>query len=204
MEMGVECVGASATLNLDKAYAKSGDRLLGALRKLGLRMQGMMIRKLTNDALKVRTGNLRRAVSYRIEERIGETILRVGVDLGKAAYGRVQNLGGTIVPKKAKFLTIPLAPNLTGNGVMRVNAREFIANPQSIGFTGSFVNRRKTAIMGVRPGGEVEPVFALAKSVRIKPTGFIASTLENSMGDIEKEFKVAADQIAADGNGASN
>lgn len=78
---------------------------------------------------------------------------------------------------------------------MRVNAREFISNPGSIGFTGSFVTRQKTAIMGIRSDGSVEPVFALVKSVRIKPTGYITHSLTENLPLIRAELDIVAGEL---------
>lgn len=175
----------------------TGKALLAALRRIGIQLQRTMMQKTSNDLLRVRTGNLRRAIFYRIETVAGsrEALVRAGADLSKAVYGRIHNAGGTIVPVRSRFLTIPLNPNLTGNGVMRVNAREFISNPGSIGFTGSFVNRAKTVILGVRADGSIEPVFALARSVRIKPTGYITGSLEQNVPFIQDEMGLAASEI---------
>jgi len=172
-----------------------GKILLASLRRIGLQLQRTVMGHVSNDLLHVRTGTLRRAVFYRVETSGRDALVRVGADLTKAPYGRIQNVGGEVRPVRSQFLTIPLEPNLTGNGVMRVNAREFIANPGSIGFTGSFVTRLKTAIMGVRPDGSVEPVFALVKSVRIKPTGYIAHSLTENKQLIQEESDILGDEL---------
>lgn len=175
----------------------TGKALLNSLRRIGLRLQRTMMQKVSNDVLQVRTGNLRRAIFYRVEgsEQSREVLVRAGANLTKAIYGRIQDVGGTITPRRAQFLTIPFGPNRTTNGVMRVDAREFISNPGSIGFTGSFVNRRKTAILGVRADGSVEPVFALVRFVRIKPTGYLANSLAETMPFIQEEMNLAADEV---------
>lgn len=187
--------------------AFTGKALVAALRRIGLQLQRTMMKRVSGDLLQVRTGNLRRALFYRIEEseKDREVLVRAGADLTKARYGRIHNFGGVIRPVRAQFLTIPQAPNLTGNGVMRVNAREFISNPGSIGFVGSFVNRKKTAILGVREDGQVEPVFALVKSVTIKPTGYMTGTLKAELPYVREQLGVVAEEITKElGNAGSN
>ena len=156
--------------------------LVDAMRRVGLQLQRTIMQNTSNALLNVRTGRLRRAIFYRVEESADGVVVRAGADLSKAPYGRIHNFGGIIRPVKAKFLTIPVGSNLTPNGVMRVNAREFISNPGSLGFTGSYVNRAKTAIMGTREGVPPEPVFALSKSVTIRPTGYVTGSLEVNHG----------------------
>ena len=63
--------------------------------------------------------------------------------------------GGTIRPKSAKFLTIPLVPEAHG-----VRARDY---PGKTFFAGR-------AIMETLPSGETRPIYALVKSVTQKPT----------------------------------
>ena len=199
MELKLSLDGSHALIKkLEDATMLANKALLRALRRIGLRLQRTMMGKVSDDLLKVRTGNLRRAIFYRVEGREQESLVRVGVDLTKAIYGRIQNVGGEIRPVRSKFLTIPLGPNLTGSGVMRVSAREFIANPSSIGFVRSFVTRNKTAIMGVLPSGQVQPVFALVRSVRIRPTGYIERSLADDLLFIEHELDEAAVEVAKD------
>lgn len=187
--VSVKLKDAAAGVVTSKALVKS-------FRRIGIQLQRTIMQNAAGQDLNKRSGNLHRNIFYRIEgEGTTSLTVRAGVDLARALYARILNFGGVIVPKRAKFLTIPVGPNVTGNGVMRVNARQFISNPETLGFTGSFVNRQKTAIMGVRPDGEVEPVFALMKSVTIKKTGFVSNALANNKAFIRKELDVAQDEI---------
>lgn len=176
----------------------TGRALLKSFRKIGLQLQRTIMLKTSNDVLQKRTGNLSRAIFYRLEGSGRELLVRAGVDLMKAVYGRIHEFGGVIRPVKAKFLTIPLGPNLTANGVARVSAREFINNPESLGFVSSFVNRERTVIFGKDDRGGIEAVFALKDSVTIRPTHYISNSLRQNHSFIQDELKVVAKEIVTE------
>jgi hypothetical protein len=71
----------------------------------------------TGDILEPRTGTLRRALFSRTGGSGDEYTGTVGFDLGLAPYARVQEKGGTIVPRNGTYLTIPIGEALTGKGV---------------------------------------------------------------------------------------
>ena len=173
----VETNSREIGLRYDQAQKLLPSHLYKTLQRVGAHLQRAVIARLRDaSAPKVRTGNLSRSTFVRIETSGNEILVRVGVDLMKAPQGRIQELGGRVVPTRAKYLTIPVGQALTASGVMRMNARQFIASPSALGFVGSFVNPTRTAIMGVRGDGSVEPVFALKTRVQIKPTGYLSQT----------------------------
>lgn len=199
MDIIVESPNLSATArHWNSAPRIVKQRITPVLRRIGLRLQQLLMDKLSNNMLNVRTGNLRRAVFYRIEQVGDDHQVRAGVDSTRAIYWRILNFGGIITPKRGQFLTIPVGPNLTSKGVARVSAREFINAPGTLGFTGSFVNRKKTAIMGTRRGSPPVPVFALKRNVRIRATGFLASARNDALSYISAEMQQAADEIVKD------
>lgn len=180
----------------NKVVAKN---LHATLRRVGLMVQRHIVReKLRGQALNARTGTLARAIFYLVEVFQSIAQVRIGVDTAKAKYGPIHELGGVITPKRAQNLTIPLGPALTRNGVARLSAREFLDNPGILGFEHAFFNRRGTAIMGVHTNGSLEPVFALKKSVTIKPTGYMRGALRDKRAAINEEFGVAAADIAGE------
>lgn len=71
------------------------------------------------DRLRVRTGRLRSSIQSQVEEAGGG--VRVVVQAGDAEvpYARIQEEGGTITPRNARFLAIPVGPALTSAGVSR-------------------------------------------------------------------------------------
>ena len=170
-------------------------RLLAALRRVGLMMQ----RTITTKAHGFRrTGNLPRATFYRNEGHPAQQGIevRAGVNLRVAKYGRIQELGGIVSAKNGGYLTIPVGINLTANRVARVSAREFISNPSSLGFVRSFSTGR--AIIGVTASGNLDVVFALARSVTIQPKGYIAASLAENLDPIDTELARVGDEIAGD------
>ena len=173
----VEAVGLKKKFSGLPAGAQSA--LMGAMTTIGQGLERhVKVNKLGGQALKVRTGNLRRAVFHRVgvTNIAGATdvYVVVGVDLRRAPYGRIHELGGTITPKKSKYLTIPLKAARTANGVARFTARDLIANPGSFGYTGTFF---RNAVLFGKKGKSITPLFALKTSVKIKAVGYLKGTV---------------------------
>lgn len=155
--------------------------LLDGMKRIGLEMsRHVKVAHLAGQTLNKRTGTLARAVFNR-SEAVGEgdAIAVVGVDLGKAPYGRAQELGGTITPKKSGNLAIPIGEARTKNGVGRFSARDLIANPGAFGYTGAFFRRH--VLFGVRNRTAV-PLFVLKPAVTLKATGYLAHTTSEKRG----------------------
>lgn len=73
--------------------------------------------------LNVRTGRLRASIAGTVEQDGGgfSIVLRAGTpDGGRVPYARIHEEGGTIRPKRGRFLKIPVGPALTGAGVSRL------------------------------------------------------------------------------------
>src|SRR3990167_6310333 len=68
-----------------------------------------------------RSGRLRASIGASATEIANgaELRLRAGWGTGQVRYARIQEHGGTIVPRSGKFLAIPVGPALTGAGVSR-------------------------------------------------------------------------------------
>ena len=80
---------------------------------------------------------------------------------------RLQEEGGTITPKKASWLTIPLDAARTASGVARGNARSF---------SDTFFHETKDGRLFLmqKRGDDIVPLFRLVKSVTLKPRlGFV-------------------------------
>lgn len=167
----------------------------GGMERVGLGLERhVKTQKLSGQSLGVRTGNLRRAVYHFVRKEPDGIAGGIGVDLKKARYGRLQELGGTIRPKKSRFLTIPLDAAQTGKGVARFSARDVIANPGSFGYTGTFFRNR--ILFGVRGSGknkEVVPLFALKTHVTIKGVGYLAGTVNEKRKWAADELKKSVD-----------
>src|SRR5690348_8407796 len=139
-------------------------RLLGTARNVGAQLQGAASRQIgPGGVLENRTGTLRRSLFYLVElVEQGTILIRVGFDLLKAKYGRIQELGGVVTAKNARFLTIPTDAVKTASGVARFSARDVIAEPEAFGYTGTFFAK---GILFGREGKVVTPLFILRQSV---------------------------------------
>lgn len=198
MNLELESTFDAVALDWQRAGQSLPVKLLSAMRRIGRSLEAYLkARHLSGrapDSLDARTGTLRRAAFHRVEVGlVGRSVLvRVGLDQRKANYGRIHEFGGTIRPRKARKLTIPLKPMLTGKGVARMSAREFMRHPAALrGFVGAFINKRGTAIMGVRDRGGVEPVFALKDSVTLRPVGMLAATLREREAWAHQQLELA-------------
>jgi hypothetical protein len=172
----VDSNAAAVAVQYAQAPKLVGRTIVRILRTVGAGLVSYIGReKLSGQVLGVRTGTLRRALYSRVfvDANGLDAGVAVGADVKKAPQARVQEYGGTISAKGGGFLTIPVGPNLTGKGVMRVSASAFIANPESLGFDHAFVNPKKTAILGVRQDGSVEAVFALKRSVTLPERSYL-------------------------------
>lgn len=136
---------------------------------------------LSGQSLKVRTGTGRRSIFNRVERREDTVIGIVGADLTKARYMRAQEMGATIVPKRSRYLTIPLPAVLTGNGVARFSARQVIDSPQSFGYRSVFF-RNKVLFGSIK--GRLVPLFALKERVVLKRVGYLADSLREKQAMI--------------------
>lgn len=120
--MTVEPGSALAALrNLEQEsprYAK--DALKDAGRLFDNEMRQRFFKRTSNsdDHLQARTGNLRRSLGYEVSgSKLSD--LRLAVYSAGTKYANIQENGGTVTPKRGKYLTIPLRDNLTPAGVPR-------------------------------------------------------------------------------------
>lgn len=161
---------------------------------------------LSGQVLGVRSGNLRRSLYFRVfadPDGLSAGVY-VGADIKKAPQAAVQEFGGTISAKSAGALTIPLAPDLTNNGVMRVSAREFFDNPSSLGFDHAFINPKGTAIMGVSKGQAPVPVFALKTSVTLPERSYLRAGVNERRDWILAQLGASVQSDIASNLGASS
>lgn len=120
---------------------------------------------LTGQALKRRTSNLARAVEGWMEGSLQAVVgIRDDAAVGKYAWllGSDQHL---IRPRNGKFLTIPIAENLTGSGVPRFTSPRQVED-------GFFVNTGGKLLFGRKNGkrGKFRPLFVLVKEVLVQGT----------------------------------
>ena len=211
MELSVTTNAGEIALRYQEAWRLYAGTIAPALRRATL----LVLRKVRTEkivpggVITPRTGTLRRATAHwvDVDPDAREGVGHVGVDLNKAIYGRLLELGGVITPKKAKNLTIPLEPALTAAGVARVTARQFIENPGTLGFARAFVRKGGTTILGAKTDGTVEAVFALKKRVEIAPRRYLTDSLAECRPDIVQIFGDGVSEVTRkltdeDGDGA--
>ncbi len=211
MPVGIEIDSAG----LEEKLRTSRARIEAAL-EFGLRESGKALEKKVQEAvrtkMKVRTGRLLGSIGYRMPSK---TVLEIGVvtpvDGKVLAYAGVQEFGGTI--KGKPWLAIPIQsrtktnPVLAGGGTKGtsgaggINARDVKRNPGQFGFEGTFVRRRAKGtpiVFGKKPSGELVALYALRRSVTIKPKGYLIPTVKENLPVVQKFLqKQASDAMAA-------
>jgi hypothetical protein len=93
----------------------------------------------------------------------GNSLASIRGLIGGAAHLRIQETGGTITPKKSKYLTIPLPAALNANGTPKKKSARQWANT-------FVIKSKKGNLLIVRKvGTSIEPLYVLKKSVYIPP-----------------------------------
>ncbi len=139
---------------------------------------------LSNQLLRRRTGRLVTSIAILGSELISGSIQgiikvgganRIGANV---EYARILNDGGTITPKKARYLTIPSQFAQTAAGVARFTAPQVIDNPEEFGYTGTFF--RNHVLFGTKGKRtrSIVPLFFLKDSVTIRGRHFVEDALK--------------------------
>ena len=127
----------------------------------------------TENTLSKRSGALTNAIvgSVRVS---GETFATVEGQIGAPGipYARIQETGGTITPKKAKYLCIPLPAALTSNGL------PIQSSPRDWPNTWIAESKAGNLIIFQRRGTSVVPLYVLKSSVTIPPRLGMRKTLD--------------------------
>ena len=163
-------------VNLSRAPQVTSIQLQKWMTKVMALLHRQLNQNMSGGLVGRRTGNLMRALTESVTVTAHGVKGEIFPDPKKAIYGAIQEFGGTIVPKRAAHLTIPMPAMLTGNGVARGRARDVIGSPGAFGFQNTFVNPSRTMIFG-RQGNETIPLFALVTSVTLPGKFYLATTL---------------------------
>jgi hypothetical protein len=182
--IGIEFNDGGLSVSLANAPAVTTLLLQKFVTGVETHLLGALARNMGNGGLiGVRTGDLRRALKMQPPVVTTDGIEgSVYVDPAQVAYGAIQEEGGTVVPKTAQFLAIPLEAMQTGNGVARGTARQVISEPGAFGFSGTFV--AKGVIFG-KEGGDIIPLFALKSEVTLPGRHYLSETLTQEAAWIE-------------------
>lgn len=131
-----------------------------------------------------RTGNLARSWRSRLYESplLGGIVIDINPEGPGSEYASLQEFGGTVVPKKSRYLWIPIAGNLTPTGAARITPREaidrggFFAKGVFFGkaITQRGIPQRSQHLGGagykgkvIARGENITPLFVLKKSVTV-------------------------------------
>jgi hypothetical protein len=165
----------------------------------------------SDEWLTNRTGTLRRSFGYAVS---GSTLddLKLNAFSAGVPYANLQEYGGTIVPKKGKYLTIPIADNLTKAGVPRYpSAADLRTQLGGVGPAKPARRGRKDKLAGAhtfvlkspktgklfillrKANGKTDLLWALVTSVRVPARmGFRATWARQSKQRAEIFGKVSA------------
>lgn len=129
-----------------------------------LRVEGIgtvkKLKRVTTRNLTRRTGQLARGwVLPQMATGFGSVTMTF---VNETKYARIQEEGGTITPKRSKFLAIPLDAAKTAAGVARISPRDL---PDRQTFVAKGIIFFKSSKNDPKP----TPMFALKKSVTLPP-----------------------------------
>ena len=134
--------------------------------------------------LRARSGALRSSAGGRVTGNTLKNLkatLRIGG--GRAGYARIQEEGGTVTPKGGGWLTVPLPAALrprTGTPNPRAKIRkEGDSYTTDIGPTFIIRGSKGPVVMARREDGTIVPLYALRRSVTIKPRLNAGNQFEN-------------------------
>lgn len=141
--------------------------------------------------LNVRSGRLRASITSSVEQAAGNfaIVLRAGTEGGTVPYARIHEEGGTIRPKKAQFLKIPVGPALTGAGVPRLPARRGAGGrSQKAQSALRFAPTAKGGVL-IAPDGQVW--YVLRRQVTIPARPYLAPALRA----VEPQLQTGLDRL---------
>lgn len=132
---------------------------------------------------KVRSDFLRNSIHHEIEEaQVGgfSLVLKAG-NRTSIRYARMQEEGGTIRPKKGRFLAIPMSNAKTAAGVPRW------PTPRAV--PGLFaLNLRGRIFLVRKQGAGLEFLYRLKESVRIRGTKYLARAVARQQKRLPREL----------------
>ncbi len=107
---------------------------------------------------------------------------RVGPNLFRVPYARIQELGGTIVPKKGKYLAVPL-----GEEGRKASQSAGAAGLRSLNLV--FIPRRgKLPLLARKIGKRIKPLFVLVRSVTLPARPYLKPSAQLARPAIRKQF----------------
>jgi hypothetical protein len=139
--------------------------------------------------LATRTGKALQSIEQSIKVT-GETIGTMEGRIGGLFYLKIQETGGTLRPRGAQYLTVPLPAALDSSGMpLKKSAREWDK---------TFVMRSKTGnlIVARRNGKDITPLYLLVRQVVIPPRLGLRTRLETGKQYfIERTMKAMLEEM---------
>jgi hypothetical protein len=159
-------------LKKNKTLKKVPDRAVRyQLTKLGGLAQKHIMRQVSGGILKTRSGKLRRSIRFSI--KLGANRYNLEIGSHGVKYARILEKGGTITPKNAQWLTIPL-PGVKGRASNYPDA--FV------------VKSKKGNLLLVQKKGRsgLVPLFVLKKQVKIPDFRWLKQSMEDKRMTLDR------------------
>lgn len=165
---------------LDALDIKKRDSLLlRAFRQASVVVERKLKGNTTGSILKRRTGHLTQSIQTIVyQDKQGVVTARIGSGVRsgrRMAYSEIHETGGTITPKRVKWLTIPLEAALTASGAPR--------KARASDWPNTFVGKSKggSLIIFQKQGKKnLIPLYVLKKSVNIPARRYMSKTLDTT------------------------
>ncbi len=184
---------------LEGLSPKKADSVLNkGFKRAALLVEQKLKVNISGSILNVRSGQLRASIGSRVDSTDSGPVATIGSGARQGRripYADIQETGGTIRPKIGQFLTIPLKDAQTPSGVTRFSARDVMGGLTK--YRGSFIN--KGIIFGIINKGRsskksIVPLFALKRSVTIKPSHYLTITRNQTEKDATDELVKAVNE----------
>lgn len=192
IEMSPDFPAVVASLGtMGRAVLEAADK--GLDRGVKLAAQKVREEYLTGQSLRSRTGLLRKAVHGWLA---GPLHGIVGVPEASAVEHYKWLLGDeqkTILPKRAKALTIPIGEALTATGAAKYTS--VLDAERQLGT--ELFRPKGSSVLGYKKGkkGKFRPLFALVKSVLVQGSGALYDGVNDSLDDITGEMQSEVDKV---------
>lgn len=144
-------------------------------------LEGQIMQNIRKNAgLQVRTGSLLNSIpaSKKVTEINGAVTGEIGPE--GVEYAAIHEFGGTILPKKAKNLTIPTEFNRRRDGLPKITVRDLMAMKGQSFIANSAIFKKE--------GDQITPMFWLKKSVTIPKRPYLFPALKSKEKEILDNF----------------
>ena len=174
---------------LSESPSELRSELLKALGRVGVEAERQAALNATTR-LNVRTGRLRASIRSRILGKGKNVAVSVSAGGGRGSkevkYARIQEEGGTVVPRNGQWLSIPVGDNLTAAGVARIPSPRMVSGLY-------FVPGRSGNLLAFAPGGRL--MFVLVKSVRITAKHYLRDGVKAAARSVPTEVNAAVRRV---------